>query len=186
MSTGALRDSRIIPAYAGSTTPLSKTWTARGGSSPHTRGARPPHPHEIQERPIIPAYAGSTTGCYGCRWRARDHPRIRGEHLAEAHRLGLSGGSSPHTRGAPAARRNRPQNPGIIPAYAGSTLSAPCAMPVPPDHPRIRGEHGAVGEYSLRRRGSSPHTRGAPSTSTYSPPPSRIIPAYAGSTPRST
>ena len=72
--------SRIIPAYAGSTSASgTKTRTRsdhpriRGehvvvsgrrnpstGSSPHTRGARPlPRPRGVERR-IIPAYAGST------------------------------------------------------------------------------------------------------------------------------
>ena len=115
---------------------------------------------------IIPAYAGSTltqrartapptgssphtrgapraTGA-GQR-RGRDHPRIRGEHQV--------------------VHAQRAEARGIIPAYAGSTMSAslsstsyPGSSPhtrgapvsVPPrarasrDHPRIRGEHGCL------------------------------------------
>ena len=91
----------IIPAYAGSTTPLDCHFAAVMGSSPHTRGARP--------------------DCFGNRRRSRDHPRIRGEHAprvgsrravkgiipAYAGSTGRSlrsrrraSGSSPHTRGA--------------------------------------------------------------------------------------
>ena len=132
---------RIIPAYAGSTTPkLSRRGTSRdhprirgehlrnviidaqkAGSSPHTRGAPVPR---------MPTSAS---------WR--DHPRIRGEHRRTPDRRVAPGGSSPHTRGAlrPAPRRVAPG--GIIPAYAGSTAcEAPPPAP-PPDHPRIRGEH---------------------------------------------
>ena len=50
----------IIPAYAGSTSLPLRTSGAVWGSSPHTRGAR---------RRTSPS-----------RSRARDHPRIRGEH----------------------------------------------------------------------------------------------------------
>ena len=116
----------------------------------------------------------------------RDHPRIRGEHqrLKVAHVLArgiipayagstkplaasssILWGSSPHTRGAPSVSAGWEQDHG--------------------DHPRIRGEHSAVGDHLavpvgiipayagsttqcvlLARdlRGSSPHTRGALAT----------------------
>ena len=80
-----------------------------------------------------------------------------------AGRLRVGGsGSSPHTRGA--------------------QLSAPCAMPVPPDHPRIRGEHPIAAKPDNLVMGSSPHTRGAPKRISPVELRWRIIPAYAGST----
>ena len=94
------RNSRIIPAYAGSTQSTASSDGRRPdhprirgehskdfpmaatsfGSSPHTRGAHPSMKPSILHPRIIPAYAGST------RHRRRrprspwDHPRIRGEH----------------------------------------------------------------------------------------------------------
>ncbi len=56
----ALLCNGIIPAYAGSTTPLGATSKWSSGSSPHTRGARGRRPP--------------------CTAAPRDHPRIRGEH----------------------------------------------------------------------------------------------------------
>ena len=115
---------RIIPAYAGSTSRLYPATASVKGSSPHTRGAPGPGPHAQLHHRIIPAYAGSTYGATGVAycamgssphtrgaplsaplpdWRARDHPRIRGEH----HHVADDG----------------LQLHGIIPAYAGSTLS---------------------------------------------------------------
>ena len=156
----------IIPAYAGSTSPVGRSSARFMGSSPHTRGAR-------------------TTTPWTCRGRW-DHPRIRGEHPhrrkasmsacgiipayagSTAARLALldpPSGSSPHTRGAPSPasatltpRRDHPRirgehrkggrvQPGvrgIIPAYAGSTFSFWVTMP--------------------DTAGSSPHTRGARSS----------------------
>ena len=133
--------SGIIPAYAGSTradprvtelqgdhprirgehdTPLTNV-TPFTGSSPHTRGARPTPSTPEESIWIIPAYAGST--CRRCRkrLRARDHPRIRGEHRLSGLYTGDGQGSSPHTRGARSGvhRHRRPER--IIPAYAGST-----------------------------------------------------------------
>ena len=135
----------IIPAYAGSTHAICADKRLNVGSSPHTRGAR--------------SSRSSRSTCRG------DHPRIRGEHDAEAVVVGDGGG--------------------IIPAYAGSTAgSTPCgttqrgssphtrgahawyrAPRVPGrDHPRIRGEHYVVARL--------------PGTLSW------IIPAYAGSTSR--
>ena len=51
------------------------------------------------------------------------------------------------------------------------------------DHPRIRGEHRRFSSPSAAITGSSPHTRGAPEQPSTKSPWSRIIPAYAGSTP---
>ena len=121
-------DKRIIPAYAGSTTMRSflpggaaDHPRIRGehrerpprlvllvGSSPHTRGAPMISMCGAGTRGIIPAYAGSTSDSFATRGSARDHPRIRGEHLnsGAAHRVAQ--GSSPHTRGAPFGRgKNR-------------------------------------------------------------------------------
>ena len=163
---GVVPAPRIIPAYAGSTLTADPQGNETMGSSPHTRGAPP-----------MRRTAGST-------WR--DHPRIRGEHVRAA-RVGhvevgiipayagstpvptfamtLAWGSSPHTRGAPPRSQGRARRGG--------------------DHPRIRGEHvsrraelrevyGIIPAYAGSTHdhamdvsgsvGSSPHTRGAPSS----------------------
>ena len=91
-------------------------------------------------------------------------------------------GSSPHTRGAPAAASTGISNQRIIPAYAGSTSPAAVSCLRSWDHPRIRGEHGLRGACRHQKRGSSPHTRGAPPTDDRNFPNFGIIPAYAGST----
>ena len=175
---------RIIPAYAGSTSArrssirvladhprirgehdsLSTEKFRARGSSPHTRGAHLHAGGRLPRYGIIPAYAGSTTN---------GRPSANGTR-----------GSSPHTRGAP--RRLPTTRPcfWIIPAYAGSTQCSRFRPSGASDHPRIRGEHlGLVGP-SASREGSSPHTRGAPSTMRELSACSRIIPAYAGSTRR--
>ena len=194
---------RIIPAYAGS------TWRARAlvssgrdhprirgehdvlnfqsctfpGSSPHTRGAPDNSKGVDSSNRIIPAYAGSTQARATGVTMSRDHPRIRGEHLAECARDAAGLGSSPHTRGAltrVCAGRGWIR---IIPAYAGSTGRKMSGMIWMRDHPRIRGEHQPHDQVADRRRGSSPHTRGALHQRHPLAPNLRIIPAYAGSTP---
>ncbi len=143
-----------------------------------------PHAQANARHGIIPAYAGST------------HVAACLDHVAQ--------GSSPHTRGAPpgttpraTTSRDHPRirgehlmsysirlcDPGIIPAYAGSTGRGGRRRPRGRDHPRIRGEHGGrsadreplpgiipayagsttrVEIMSAGLEGSSPHTRGAP------------------------
>ena len=70
----------------------------------------------------------------------------------------------------------------IIPAYAGSTPALRRSGSAPRDHPRIRGEHLNERAARQRRKGSSPHTRGARWRTPVSPGVLGIIPAYAGST----
>ena len=91
-------------------------------------------------------------------------------------------GSSPHTRGAPQPASRRGDQHRIIPAYAGSTHHPSSRRTTTGDHPRIRGEHGIAKKSSPNINGSSPHTRGAPSSRRRSPGSIGIIPAYAGST----
>ena len=152
------------------------------GSSPHTRGApRPLAPSPVGSR-IIPAYAGST-GRRPRRGRSgRDHPRIRGEHTTVSIAKGEAGGSSPHTRGAPACQRSRLAPPRIIPAYAGSTSTQSRRTRRHKDHPRIRGEHFPTFSITNNAGGSSPHTRGAHRGAAFQGAANGIIPAYAGST----
>ena len=111
-----------------------------------------------------------------------DHPRIRGEHVRRPLRQGERLGSSPHTRGAPTSCRSWHSPLRIIPAYAGSTLAWSTIRATPPDHPRIRGEHGASEDAQHGGKGSSPHTRGALAGRELQLGGHRIIPAYAGST----
>ena len=135
------RESRIIPAYAGSTVSVgydrTQSWDhprirgehvddswvtgAAAGSSPHTRGAHPPCPRVRRFRRIIPAYAGSTALARVSSRHMPDHPRIRGEHVAPHGATILEPGSSPHTRGALLDKVKALAELRIIPAYAGST-----------------------------------------------------------------
>ncbi len=155
------------------------------GSSPPTRGARGRCCGRSVRGRIIPAYAGSTA-VHGCavvhRW---DHPRLRGEHLVVRDLITPDQGSSPPTRGALAALVGGPCRRRIIPAYAGSTADDPHGHVDWQDHSRLRGEHPIDHVGCPHQPGSSPPTRGARQHVAPRHPESRIIPAYAGSTPRS-
>ena len=173
---------RIIPAYAGSTVAVLEIVAGerdhpriRGehntgidrsvkmlGSSPHTRGALARRRPAGRSGRIIPAYAGSTFDVPSSGGRARDHPRIRGEHRVCRVDGCARYGSSPHTRGARRLRSPASRSCRIIPAYAGSTRPTSPPRYRRKDHPRIRGEHHHV-EVPPQNR-------------------VRIIPAYAGST----
>ena len=195
-------DERIIPAYAGSTGSnhtrpclrpdhprirgehLNTRALSPGGvgSSPHTRGALTGLISDKVIPRIIPAYAGSTGRSTWRRRRTPDHPRIRGEHNQRHDPKGDFTGSSPHTRGAPGADKAMRALARIIPAYAGSTAKLLSMASVRQDHPRIRGEHDGADREGRRETGSSPHTRGARLSTSFGSDPTRIIPAYAGST----
>ena len=131
------------------------------GSSPHTRGARTKCTLKWSLRRIIPAYAGSTVPIVLIATALADHPRIRGEHDQEYDQGKKNGGSSPHTRGARFRQRRQDPVERIIPAYAGSTVSAWRPRTTESDHPRIRGEHPQGRRNPAASAGSSPHTRGA-------------------------
>ena len=91
------------------------------GSSPHVRGARKDSPLRRCHSGIIPACAGSTLTLAVSRSRARDHPRMCGEHIGYDSLDPGSMGSSPHVRGALTVWDKPEYIGGIIPACAGST-----------------------------------------------------------------
>ena len=139
----ALHRHRIIPAYAGSTRSMNHILNLLGdhprvcgehsliayppcrskGSSPRMRGAPSVHKEGRICVRIIPAYAGSTVsdGVLHTEWQ--DHPRVCGEHCESLAHLLFVAGSSPRMRGALGGEPSGLAAAGIIPAYAGSTLS---------------------------------------------------------------
>ena len=98
--------------------------------------------HSCPRRGIIPAYAGNTSVDSAASKKARDHPRVCGEHLAAFDAFVLSLGSSPRMRGTHHGVAVRGAEPGIIPAYAGNTLVLVAVAELSWDHPRVCGEHG--------------------------------------------
>ena len=195
LGVGVVGGDRIIPACAGSTGGWLRARKPRGdhprmrgehairirvvapwdGSSPHARGARICHRIARVIGGIIPACAGSTFGFDWYRRSARDHPRMRGEHTMQL-KGGLSyEGSSPHARGAHRPHVHLPPHGGIIPACAGSTSNRFAHNLAGRDHPRMRGEHPFIQNDATKRRGSSPHARGAHFTTSASGQHSRLI-----------
>ena len=180
-SSFAVLVSRIIPASAGSTSGLEEPCRnnqdhprIRGehpdlgaldvfeaGSSPHPRGAPKSLDKESPEIRIIPASAGSTSASTSSPTPRGDHPRIRGEHEDSTFPNTSTRGSSPHPRGARPWMIRSSGGMRIIPASAGSTISAAARPTGARDHPRIRGEHPLSPLAAAWPGGSSPHPRGA-------------------------
>ena len=111
------------------------------GSSPHARGAPELARNLSTCDGIIPACAGSTGLRMSAARRFGDHPRMRGEHSLHVWPAYVSGGSSPHARGAHREVTDICDLHGIIPACAGSTTGTRTVFARNWDHPRMRGEH---------------------------------------------
>ena len=192
----------IIPACAGSTLPNPVQGDVRkdhprvrgehatavlavrhlGGSSPRARGALGCRAGKGCGWGIIPACAGSTADQPGAVPGPRDHPRVRGEHSVIWLSPPMVSGSSPRARGARVGAHAILRRGGIIPACAGSTMSAPSLGGDGGDHPRVRGEHQTRIDKGLTRVGSSPRARGARRARPAKYDAHGIIPACAGST----
>ena len=195
-------DRGIIPAYAGST-PSGGRLSCRSrdhprvcgehidgntsdgyhtGSSPRMRGALFVAVVDHEEFGIIPAYAGSTSPPPLRSCGSRDHPRVCGEHFQSSSSTFSAAGSSPRMRGALLHAVRAQLEPGIIPAYAGSTKNAVCVHFPVRDHPRVCGEHASSNLSATKGAGSSPRMRGALDKANFLADRTGIIPAYAGST----
>ena len=131
---------------------------------------------------IIPARAGFTSGMSRRRRSGRDHPRSRGVYHAVSRSEGELPGSSPLARGL-RMRTGRPcAQYGIIPARAGFTVRAHCAVGPAQDHPRSRGVYFMMSSSLKRGTGSSPLARGLLLVGDCRGSSNRIIPARAGFT----
>ena len=192
----------IIPAYAGNTLFLRASASAArdhprvcgehasghviigqtAGSSPRMRGTRIAHRVFRVWRGIIPAYAGNTVTVGESPDAWRDHPRVCGEHLPIALPKHVRQGSSPRMRGTLAGYAVVVGLLGIIPAYAGNTMSSDLTLKNLRDHPRVCGEHTCSALAVQVVRGSSPRMRGTPNIRPLAGKGDGIIPAYAGNT----
>ena len=196
------REDGLIPAHAGKTTrthprarrptahPRSRgenlacSTSARGakGSSPLTRGKPPPRCRHRGRRRLIPAHAGKTAQCGGSGGDGGAHPRSRGENLSQSGSCRRSWGSSPLTRGKPAAGEDRRRSTGLIPAHAGKTRKSMPYAGVVQAHPRSRGENTVAALALHGNAGSSPLTRGKQIAILDGSDGLGLIPAHAGKT----
>ena len=174
------RSERFIPAYAGNAESFPISWSRPPGSSPHTRGTRLECSRSNAGRRFIPAYAGNASAISRLARSDSVHPRIRGERLAQSGDPDYKFGSSPHTRGTHVRSHRYALPLRFIPAYAGNAWVRYIWTRTRPVHPRIRGERMSRAMQDPSGSGSSPHTRGTPTSSNLVQHYSRFIPAYAG------
>ena len=136
-----LRCCRDHPRVCGEHRTANVKMHVQPGSSPRVRGTPKPRCRTFRTIGIIPACAGNTTRPSTRSSRARDHPRVCGEHPGSGTTSLRREGSSPRVRGT----RDNPgcalRPHGIIPACAGNTSARRVSPTAPWDHPRVCGEH---------------------------------------------
>ena len=93
-------------------------------------------------------------------------------------------GSSPRMRGTPHDVDHGAPELGIIPAYAGNTITLSAMHEAYWDHPRVCGEHATGASTQVNCTGSSPRMRGTLQPHAGKVGKRGIIPAYAGNTSR--
>ena len=152
------------------------------GSSPLTRGKRPPAGWSRSCPGLIPAHAGKTSTPCGTSSRRWAHPRSRGENIQRQLPVELIQGSSPLTRGKHLIEAEAQQRFGLIPAHAGKTREAGTSRMPSRAHPRSRGENLQDIFDLVSAAGSSPLTRGKPPAGHADPSRTGLIPAHAGKT----
>ena len=199
--SGIPRDG-LIPAWAGKTSssasprPPSRAHPRVGGengngptagnpmygSSPRGRG-KLILPCELRYMfGLIPAWAGKTWSSQLELSKPSAHPRVGGENAFRPLRTLVVRGSSPRGRGKLPPTSQRHACPGLIPAWAGKTISCHWSATASPAHPRVGGENCSVESGVLVDGGSSPRGRGKRLVRRDHRAPDRLIPAWAGKT----
>src|SRR5690606_33464379 len=149
-----------------------------------------------------PACAGTTPPAPGSGTPSREHPRVRGDDLADSlsvHRpvgtprvRGDDGGADPvasgkdgtppRARGRPHRRQVRGRVGGNTPACAGTTLTPSGPPSRTPEHPRVRGDDDGRTLEGYAAVGTPPRARGRLITPVFSTDSLRNTPACAGTT----
>ena len=152
------------------------------GSSPLTRGKRAAHTSVGFTDGLIPAHAGKTRPARASPlWRAA-YPHSRGENATGMGTDIVGAGSSPLTRGKHSSCALLRHDAGLIPAHAGKTWGRTWRKPGSRANPRSRGENGRRTPAGRCSAGSSPLTRGKPTSGSSAGERERLIPAHAGKT----
>ena len=114
------------------------------GTSPRTRGKQRFERWWIELARNIPAHAGKTSYTVGAGSAPTEHPRARGENPPLGAYRTTNPGTSPRTRGKPVSDYVDEPELRNIPAHAGKTRCINCTGQRVKEHPRARGENGAV------------------------------------------
>ena len=173
---------RLIPAWAGKTTPRRRT--------PLTSRA---HPRVGGENEAA-IQAGADTAGSSPRGRGKRgegglqlvdqlaHPRVGGENAYSARDLSKRAGSSPRGRGKLKEQMREVADQRLIPAWAGKTSPTCNATPTTWAHPRVGGENGGSSVRQSGHGGSSPRGRGKQDRGDSAIVRGGLIPAWAGKT----
>ena len=118
-------DIHAQPAPCGFRRGRARKTEGKTESPPPARGASIPKMVLPMKTRITPACAGNTPRAGFARPEGRNHPRLRGEHLATAHPPNPKSESPPPARGTPEEAAPMRVVAGITPACAGNTLGKP-------------------------------------------------------------
>ena len=180
---GDARSIRIRPVHpraCGERSPLSRSLSCTGGSSPRVRGTVNVSDYGYPTTRFIPARAGngSASALHGLPLAV--HPRACGERGTAEAGAGANSGSSPRVRGTAAGRAVRFRLARFIPARAGNGHARHRGRPAHPVHPRACGERTGTMVATNQNPGSSPRVRGTVAKSSAHGIGTRFIPARAG------
>ena len=148
------------PRACGEKTPVRFYENGVPGSPPRMRGKEEDHHQRPGGGRITPAHAGKRICPRPGRMNSEDHPRACGEKSISRPKSGPSTGSPPRMRRKDVQNLRAGRVPGITPAYAGKSTSAPAGCPAPWDHPRVCGEKLLQPQKGLGPAGSPPCMRG--------------------------
>ena len=157
---------------------------ARAGSSPRRRGKQGRPSGGQGDGGLIPAWAGKTRTHRLTHSRLTAHPRVGGENGQQSSDEGAPSGSSPRRRGKRILPADVHLIGGLIPAWAGKTNTRLEPNRRSQAHPRVGGENRKSSERRPNRWGSSPRGRGKLAGVGLDSLDERLIPAWAGKTPR--
>ena len=159
-SSGAKRDSGAHPRVRGDVPSLWRWLNNFVGSPPRARGRRSLMATTLPNFGLTPACAGTSACRPAVLWRARAHPRVRGDVHTPLHTPLRTLGSPPRARGRPRSDALTRRALGLTPACAGTSRSPRLRPRRQGAHPRVRGDVGAFGVQRDGSQGLTPACAG--------------------------
>ena len=132
------------PRACGKDTPASSASSQSRGSPPRMRERLPFWMPKAGPFRIAPAHAGNTLPPASASSSEKDHPRACGKHPSQQSLIQSVRGSPPRLRETLDWIRDFAERNRITPAPAGNTRRKKKEIPIPQDHPRACGKHGAT------------------------------------------
>ena len=109
---------------------------------------------------FTPTCVGKITSSTGRMFRYTVHPHVRGENSSRIAMSHLASGSPPRAWGKLYHRGNTRILIRFTPTCVGKIRFGNCSLCIPPVHPHVRGENGAVSCWRWPTRGSPPRAWG--------------------------